>query len=139
MRGREVASSLRSQAFYRVLDGCFYRLEADGQHDDEQGCKTCESEDPPGDLRSIGEVVQPGVHGKPGDGGCDKEGDKDQPDKIYRQQIDYTGDTGPENFSNAYLLCALDSAVSGKTQEAQTGDEDGQNGEIEEKLAELDL
>lgn len=133
------STSFGPQAFYGVLHGCFYCLEADGQHDDEQGRKTRKSEDPPGDVRTIGEVVQPGVHGEPGDGGCNKKGDEDQPDKIHRQEVDDTGDAGPENFSNAYLFCALDSAVSGKTQQTQTGDEDGQNGEIEEKLAELDF
>ena len=83
--------------------------------------------------------MQPGIHSEPGDGGCDKEGDDDEPDKVCRQQTRDTGDAGSENFSNAYLFCTLDSTVSGKTQETQAGDEDGQNGEIEEELAELDL
>jgi hypothetical protein len=48
--------------------------------------------------------------------------------------IDYAGS---QHFPYAYFFRTLDSAVGGKTQYAQTGDKDGQDGKVQKKAAEV--
>ena len=91
-------------------------MEADGDEGDEHGDGGGKREDPPGDRGSIGEVLQPGVHGEPGDGRGDDQGDGDETQELLGEKADDGGYGGSEYLPDADLFGALDGAVGGEAE-----------------------
>src|SRR5574341_1804873 len=69
-------ASLISQRLDRIRQRRFDGLRAHRQQRDEQGRAAGKSEDPPADLSTIGEILQPFVHGQPGDRSGEEKGDR---------------------------------------------------------------
>lgn len=68
---------LGSEAVDGVGHGGFHGVEAYGEEGDQDGGGGAEGEDPPGDGRAIGEVLEPAVHREPGERRGDQQGDED--------------------------------------------------------------
>src|SRR5580698_7894407 len=77
------------------------------------------------------------MHGPPGDGGGDEHGEEHQPDKIPRKEGDDIGDGGAQDLADADLLYPLLRREGGEADEAETGNEDGDDGEKEDKSGDL--
>src|SRR5580658_8881915 len=81
----------------------------------------------------VGKVLQPAVHGPPGDGGGEKDRYEHQPDEVAGQQGENIGHRGAKDFADADLFDALPGGEGGETQEAETGDQDGDDREEEDE------
>src|SRR5258708_23062848 len=104
-------------------------MEMTGQQGDANGQDCRQGKEQPMDRNAIGEVLQPPVHGPPGEGGGDDDGNEDQPDKIFRQQGSNTADGAAQDLADTDFFYSLLGGESRQPEEAQAGDEDGAAGE----------
>ena len=74
------------------------------------------------------------AHQVSGDG--DHEGDGDEQEEVAGQDEQQVSYGGAEDFADADLFCALDDVISGETEEAEAGDDDGEAGKETEYGAE---
>src|SRR5579872_6027438 len=111
-------------------------MEADGNKSDKHRCSCRQGEDPPGYRGTIGEALQPGMHGIPGDGGGDEQRDEDQPEELFRQESYDSRYRCAEHLADADLAGALDGAVGRKAEQSETADEDSEQSEIQEHALE---
>src|ERR1700735_4183772 len=81
----------------------------------------------------VGKVLQPAMHGPPGDGGGNHDGYEYQPDEIAGQQANDVCNGSAKDLADADLFNPLPGGEGGKAQEAQTGDEDGDDREDQDE------
>src|SRR5580704_1005611 len=81
----------------------------------------------------VGKVLQPAVHGPPGDGSGQKNGYQHQPDEVAGEQGEDIGHRGAKDFADADLFEALPGGEGGKAQEAETGDKNGDDREDQDE------
>src|SRR5258708_15050647 len=114
-------------------------METDGNKGDEHGERAGKDEHPPAYRGLIGEALQPFVHGPPGNGDGDKQGNDHQFEEVGAQEPDDASDAGAEDLAHPDLLAALFGAEGREAKEAQAGDEDGYAGKGIDDIGEGDL
>ena len=131
------AALFGTKALDGVGKGGTDRLDADGQERKGEGGEARDREDPPADAGSVGEALEPGIHEPPGEREGDEGGETDEHCKIFAKEADDTRDWCAEDLADPDLFCALFGGISNEAEEAEAGDEDGEDCEGDEDLATL--
>jgi hypothetical protein len=129
--------SFAAKGFYGVSEGRADGLNTDRQQGNGEGNGTGHEEYPPADLRSIGKRLEPFVHGPPRDGEGDERSDPDKHGEVLAEEADDTRDWCAEDLADPDLFCALFGGIGNEAEEAEAGDEDGEDREGDEDLAAL--
>src|ERR1700744_4246014 len=123
---------LKDGSKVQTVDGISYRrphcLVTDGREGDQHCQQTGQHENPAVDLYPVVESLQPAVHGKPGDGGSDDDGDQYEADEILCQQPGDAGHGGSQYLADADLAKPCLGHIGSEAEEAETGDKDGETG-----------
>jgi len=110
-------------------------LNTDRQQGNAEGDGAGHEEDPPADFRTIGKCFEPFVHGPPRDGEGNERSDSHKHREVPAEEGDDTTDLGAEDLADPDLLGALFGSIGNEPEEAEAGNEDGEDGEADKDPA----
>lgn len=131
--GKTIIRSLGSQVSGRGSDRGAEDLDADGEECYDECDETGGEDDPPLHFDMIGEVLEPSGHEPPGDGSGEQEREGDEADELTGDERHDARRTGAECFADSDLFATDFHGVGDEAQEAETGDEDGDDREAVEE------